>query len=72
MTSKEKALNLVANHFLISGGKIHEIEVTYKGTAIWKEAIRHALFTVENMILITNNIVLLFKLEDIKKEIEKL
>lgn len=47
---KEHALKLVKEHFVISGGKLSDIEVTFKDTKIWKEAKLHTLKSIESIL----------------------
>jgi len=74
MNHKSKALGLVLQHFEISGGKCSEIEVTFKGTKTWKEAIRHSLCTVDEILLLGKKLPLevLEYYVEVKKEINKL
>ena len=52
---KEHALKLVKDHFIISGCKLSNIEVTFKDTKIWKEAKLHALKSIESILEVLDN-----------------
>jgi hypothetical protein len=48
--AKEKAKELVLNHFQINGGVISESDITYVGTKIWNEAKLNALLTINEIL----------------------
>lgn len=47
---KQKAVEMVTKHFLIIGGVLSDVEVTFKETKKWKEAKLHSLYSVGEII----------------------
>ena len=52
---REHALKLVKEHFVISGGNLSDVEVTFKDTKIWKEAKLHTLKSIKNILEVIDN-----------------
>ena len=75
---REHALKLVKDHFIISGGKLSNIEITFKDTKIWKEAKLHVLKSIESILEVLDNNESHWKFQTvkywntIKNEVEKL
>lgn len=52
---EKKAFDIVYKHFELLGGKISDVDITFKETKLWKQAKLHALITVDELLNIESD-----------------